>query len=368
VSSLPLLPSRQGEGSGVAAGACASATTLSARLCCLARLFDTAGEAMELSLDATGLVESVNPSLFNRLGRPRALLIGQGLTTLLTESGQRWLAGLQPEGSPPEGPVVLQFLDEAGHPFSVRAVALRAAGRTLVTGLLSAEHELRQHEELHEVNNELAVNSRELARQRRQLEKLVGQARARQVELQTAYTAIERLARTDPLTGLANRRVLDEELPRMLDHARRTRRPVSALVLDLDHFKRVNDEFGHDAGDRVLADVAEALRLGIRENDLAVRMGGEELMVVLPGVGADRALALAEELRRRIADLRVASLGLSITVSIGVATWCDPEERLPELLARADAALYRAKGEGRNRCVLADDSRPLRKDGGPMTR
>lgn len=163
------------------------------------------------------------------------------------------------------------------------------------------------------------------------------------------------LAMADPLTGLANRRQLDLVLDEQLDLAHRNGKPLGCLMIDVDHFKRFNDEFGHDAGDAVLSEVAALLKGSAREPQLAFRYGGEEFTILLPGVGPELAAARAEDIRSRIADLRVSighrELG-AISVSIGVA--CAPELcRFSKLMETADKALLAAKANGRNQIVVA---------------
>jgi len=163
------------------------------------------------------------------------------------------------------------------------------------------------------------------------------------------------LSSTDPLTGLANRRWLVEQAPRIWGQARRDGRRVAALVLDLDHFKRLNDTFGHAAGDTVLLGVAAALRATVRPADVLARTGGEELVVLGLVTDHGEARHLAERLR-----LAVAGSGGQhrVTVSIGVALARpgyseNPTNALWRLVDRADAAMYQAKQDGRDRVVLA---------------
>jgi diguanylate cyclase (GGDEF)-like protein len=165
------------------------------------------------------------------------------------------------------------------------------------------------------------------------------------------------LSSTDPLTGLSNRRFLIEQAPRVWRQARRDGQRVAALVLDLDHFKRLNDAFGHATGDAVLRRVAEALGATVRPADVLARTGGEELLVL--GLVSDHGEArhLAERLRQAVADSG-ASLQRPVTVSIGVALTRpgygeEPTDALWRLVDRADAAMYEAKQDGRDRVVLA---------------
>jgi diguanylate cyclase (GGDEF)-like protein len=170
--------------------------------------------------------------------------------------------------------------------------------------------------------------------------------------------ALAREAEVDALTGAYNRRALDRYLEREFAAAAGAGTPLSVVMGDVDFFKAVNDRHGHDAGDRVLAAVAEVLRTSVRPRDLVARWGGEEFLVVLPGTAAPGARIVGERLRERIAALEVAASSdstLRVTMSFGHAT--APAPQLPtvaDLVRAADAALYRAKREGRNRVVAAE--------------
>jgi diguanylate cyclase (GGDEF)-like protein len=166
----------------------------------------------------------------------------------------------------------------------------------------------------------------------------------------------EMRAATDTLTGLPNRRAAEEQLTRMVAHAGRSLGPLSALLLDLDHFKQVNDVHGHELGDQVLAIVAQTLRQSIRTSDFAARYGGEEFLILLPDTDTTGGQAVAEKLRTDIAAVDVPGLD-RITASMGLAVVPDHALDVLQLLRQADRALYRAKEGGRNRVVVADRER-----------
>jgi diguanylate cyclase (GGDEF)-like protein len=160
----------------------------------------------------------------------------------------------------------------------------------------------------------------------------------------------------DPLTGLYNRRYMQEFLERELHSARRRHRPVAVMMLDLDHFKRFNDSLGHAAGDRVLASVGEILLRSVRAEDVACRYGGEEFTLILPECNLQQAASRAEIIRKRIAEnCSHPGKGLpdGVTVSIGIAAFDETTDRVDLLLKFADDALYTAKRNGRNRVVQA---------------
>lgn len=162
---------------------------------------------------------------------------------------------------------------------------------------------------------------------------------------------LQQQATHDSLTGLWNRGMIREQVAIELKRAARTGEPVAVVVADLDHFKQINDRYGHAAGDQVLRDAAARMRAVLRDHDGISRYGGEEFLLLLPRTDADAALAIAERVRSAVAALEV-SIGnesVSVTLSVGLATTADCQAEVDPLIAAADAALYRAKAAGRNR-------------------
>ena len=182
------------------------------------------------------------------------------------------------------------------------------------------------------------------------------QVQQRTRELNDANARLREQAIRDPLTGLFNRRYLEETLPRELDRCAREGRPLALALLDLDHFKRVNDQHGHEAGDAVLRRFGEELQKAMRRSDIACRLGGEEFVLVLPGAESEAALRRVEALRARFAERIVVAAGryaLSVTLSAGLACFPGDGATGEALLRAADEAMYRAKQAGRNRVCCA---------------
>jgi diguanylate cyclase (GGDEF)-like protein len=179
-------------------------------------------------------------------------------------------------------------------------------------------------------------------------------------ELAHLRGVLARLAASDrdPLTGLKTRKFLDEKLPALLERGARKARPTSAVFVDLDRFKRINDRFGHAIGDDVLRQVARLVLFALRGREVCVRYGGEELLVILEGSPEATAVTIAERLRQQIEahDWGRLADGLAVTISCGVAEH-EPGEPVRPWLERADAALYAAKRGGRNRVLAASTPR-----------
>ncbi|MEM9704745.1 MAG: diguanylate cyclase, partial [Pseudomonadota bacterium] len=174
-------------------------------------------------------------------------------------------------------------------------------------------------------------------------------------QLRSSLQASLEMAVTDQLTGLYNRRYLASHLSAMFDRAYWTGKPLAIMIMDLDHFKSINDTYGHDAGDRVLQEFAERIRGSIRGIDLACRYGGEEFLIAMPDTDKRFAGLVAERLRQEVEASKVQLNGgrdtLNVTVSIGIASSEDGpnEDNAQKLIKRADEALYEAKSGGRNR-------------------
>jgi two-component system, chemotaxis family, response regulator WspR len=178
-------------------------------------------------------------------------------------------------------------------------------------------------------------------------------------QLEATNAELQRLTAIDPLTGLANRRRLDEMLDIEWRRSQREKAPLSLILIDLDEFKKYNDTYGHVAGDDCLRQIAEVLKAGTRRpGDLAARFGGEEFMVVLPNTPLPGALVVAESLRANVAKLSIPHAGSNtarhVTMSSGVASCVPSAERsIAQFVGTADAALYQAKQAGKNRTMVA---------------
>lgn len=174
-------------------------------------------------------------------------------------------------------------------------------------------------------------------------------------ELAEKNRELERLSTTDRLTQISNRAKLEDSFAKQLANTKRFNQPLSILLVDVDFFKKINDNYGHAVGDQVLIEVAARLRATVRETDEPGRWGGEEFLVLLPNTDAHGGWELAERIRQAMAGRPFAEAALSVTISLGLTSG-HPGDDADRMLERADQALYRAKAEGRNRVCAVEDS------------
>ena len=181
------------------------------------------------------------------------------------------------------------------------------------------------------------------------LEQIYLEIEAKQAELLAINSGLVELSNTDKLTGIRNRRFFQEKLEEQIDLYRREGVSFSLLIIDIDHFKQVNDTYGHQVGDVVLVKLAGLLADGVRPEDVVARFGGEEFTILLPGTGADKSKGMAEQLNRMVEQAAWEETG-SLTVSIGAATFSEQDTEA-SILVNADRALYASKRNGRNRAT-----------------
>lgn len=254
---------------------------------------------------------------------------------------------------------VMIFMGMAGLWKGVAAIAAGVAGGAVFNGL-----SFRPHTELHTsllcialLTGYLLIFARDAYRRGVSLRESRRQLGERLDEITRLQSQLQDQAQRDPLTGLHNRRFLDEALERELAACAAAGLPLALVLIDIDRFKRINDTYGHPAGDEMIRRLAELLRERVRDEGLiACRYGGEEFLLMLPATPLHEAAALAEELRATFESLRVESGGqmMRTTLSIGVAGFPEHGARAPMLVLRADHALYAAKLGGRNQVVRAD--------------
>jgi len=231
---------------------------------------------------------------------------------------------------------LLTMSNDLGQYRTLRARVWRVNTRVRIL----AEYDIAELERLNDTVLEL---NREYADAQFQLAQANVKLRQREAEIVT-------LSLTDPLTGVGNRRRLDQALTTEISRAQRTQQSLCACMADLDHFKRVNDTYGHEVGDKVLAAFGQLLRRETRATDIATRFGGEEFVVLMPHTDLEHGLATAERIRGAFASYRIEPMSIPVTASFGVAE-LGPSEQAEALIRRADKTLFVAKEAGRNRVV-----------------
>lgn len=241
----------------------------------------------------------------------------------------------------------ISLIDRAGQDAARYGEALESAGDEIEN--TKSDHDLSR------VVGRLLSETRSAVDQTRAVEGQLSQAAAEIQQLRKELETAQTEANVDALTGLANRKNFDSMLARGTEEAKKDNHPLSLLVLDVDHFKKFNDTYGHQVGDQVLKLLGAVLKNNVKGQDTAARYGGEEFAVILPNTSLDNALKVAETIRVQVAGKSVVQrnsgekLG-QITISIGVAQYLRGEP-MEQVIHRADQALYCAKGTGRNRVV-----------------
>lgn len=296
------------------------------------RIFECSPDAL-LVVDPTGCIALANAHAETLFGYDRSELVGKPIEVLVPprfarhHTGHRARFNAQAHGRPMGAAVELSALRKDGSEFPVDI---------MLSPMFMKGHPLT-----------LCV-VRDITERKAAADKLRRQAE----ELQKLHSTLKELASRDSLTGLLNRRAFHELATQMLKSAHRRKEPAALIMLDLDHFKQVNDRYGHLEGDHVLKMVAEALKETARENDIVARHGGEEFVMAILGVDEAESRVAAERVRTAIAA--ITNTKCRITASLGVAAFRpelqkrDASKILEEMLGQADRALYAAKKNGRN--------------------
>ncbi|PXX49480.1 histidine kinase N-terminal 7TM domain-containing diguanylate cyclase [Aquitalea magnusonii] len=287
--------------------------------------FNAMGDGIVV-IDPNKTVLDINPAAANLFGKPAAVLCGQPLqiAALLAVADQDGAHQVELNG--PGSRAILEV-----RAFPIRESGVTLGGRMLVLRDISRQR--RAEEALHQAYMQL---------------------KNRIDEIETLQDTLREQALHDPLTGLYNRRYLEETLSREISRAEREQQPLTFALIDLDNFKGVNDRYGHMAGDQVLCALADLLRRHCRQADIVCRLGGEEFIVVLPAADQRNGWMRLEMLRRRFSDLRyrVEAVEFSSTFSCGIACYPSDGNSFAKLYQLADMALYEAKAHGKNQVRL----------------
>jgi diguanylate cyclase (GGDEF)-like protein len=305
-------------------------------------------------------------NLFAQFGVRPFLNYTQALIVLIDSDGQllEWnLAFGRTKGSCPGAASIQDFLTASSQPLfakMMQAKEPRQASLDLSTSPKGGNFEcllapLPSGGFLFFAEPAWKSRDKQLARLMRDLKKTKHALKIKKIDLESVLVQANEIAHTDSLTFLPNRRQIVADLQRQAAVCDRTRKPLTIFMLDIDHFKRVNDSFGHAAGDQVLRTLAARLLESIREGDKAGRYGGEEFLILLPGTTEKSASKMAERLLGSIRELEIAvnHQAVTITVSIGIAEYRIGDESWDQLLNRADQALYKSKENGRDQWTVS---------------
>ena len=311
-----------------------------------------------LTLTESGVILAMNATLLALLAYERHELDGHHIDTLLPLAGRVFFhTYLFPlvamHGKAEEIFLNLRSKQGAQVPVLTNAVRHERQGQAVYDCVFMPMHQRSQYEDEILRAKKAAEEAIRLKDQaNRTLEELRVTLEAKQAELLEANTRLETLVSIDGLTQLKNRRAFETQLDFQIALATEIASPLSLLLLDIDHFKRINDTFGHPVGDHYLRTLAEILQQNSRETDFAARYGGEEFAMILPNTDPLEALAVAERLRKAVETAAWAHT--PVTVSIGAATFAPALQQKVAFVAAADQALYQSKANGRNRVTFAN--------------
>lgn len=303
-----------------------------------------------MSVDQDGKLLALNSTLLLWLGHKQNR-VSEHIDTILTPSCQLFyqmylLPMTRMQGQVEE--IYLSLLSSEEHEVPVLVNA--RARESSTNGAFTIDCVVIKMDRRHKLENELLAAKKEAEEANLLKSQAIEELQSAKRELQVTNASLQTLATTDGLTGLVNRRSFQETLELAIAQFSRLKDPLSFLLIDIDHFKAINDLWGHSTGDFVLKNVAKVLKASFRATDTVARFGGEEFAVILPGIGDTDAAILGEKLRRTIEQATVADK--TVTVSIGVSS-LKPGDSFSTLVNRADTALYNAKGAGRNQVIHA---------------
>ena len=306
-----------------------------------------------LSLTEKGVVLEANHTILDWLGYREEELLGRHVECLLPRSTRLILhayffTNLDLHGHIEELFINLRDADGKSIPVLLNARRDEWNGHRVIDCIVvqmkkRMDYELELRSAKRKMEEAYAEKEQALAR----LEQIYLEIEAKQAELLAINSGLVELSNTDKLTGIRNRRFFQEKLEEQIELYRREGISFSLLIIDIDHFKQVNDTYGHQVGDVVLVKLAGLLADGVRPEDVVARFGGEEFTILLPGTGADKSKEMAEQLNRTVAQAAWEETG-SLTVSIGAATFSEQDTEA-SILVNADRALYASKRNGRNR-------------------
>ena len=304
-----------------------------------------------LVLNDEGTILEINETLLTLIGYRLDELYNQHVNSILTKSSRSFFQiyffpMIKLQNKVEEMYITAKSKEELDIHILLHAFRIERGGKFVIDCVFTPMKQRYEYENaLLTIKKETEKRNRIKKEQIAELDLLRKELESKQKELLDANSKLQKLAITDSLTGLNNRRHLQEKLASSIAESTRLSQPLSFLLLDLDHFKKINDTYGHLMGDQILQKLGEILRVETREEDIAARYGGEEFALILPNTELSVALEIAEKIRMRIenTDWNIPK----VTISIG-ATMLDAGDTVRTLQSRADQALYSSKNHGRN--------------------
>ncbi|GAA3410598.1 diguanylate cyclase [Paenibacillus hodogayensis] len=311
-----------------------------------------------VSITHEGLIMDVNQTFLDKMGYARSDLVNQHVEAMMSTANKLifhsyFYPFINLNGQVEELFIGLKNSSGQSIPYLLNGRRFDHEGVEVIDCILMQMGKRIDYEqELRSAKKQTEEAYREKEQAFAKLEHIHKEIEKKQAELIEMNALLVELSTTDKLTGLKNRRFFQEKLTELIDGYSRTRQPFSLLIVDIDHFKRINDTFGHQTGDDVLEKLASILKAHSRQDDIAARYGGEEFVIILPNTDGPESRRIAEHLRTIIAD--TAWQTGTVTASVGAATFT-PEDSAATLLEKADRALYVSKETGRNRVTHAMD-------------
>jgi diguanylate cyclase (GGDEF)-like protein/PAS domain S-box-containing protein len=307
----------------------------------------------------TGIVQSVNQTLLDMLLLKRDELLGRHIETTMSVTNKLFFHTyfypyIQINGHVNEMYLSFRTSDNQEVPVLLNGVRQERDGQIVIDCVVVMMRKRIEHEkDVLQTKERLEHLYQATSEANKQLERLHEEYEIKQQELIRINHELEVKASTDPLTGLRNRRYFQESLQKLIAEYQETRQPLSLLIIDIDHFKHINDTYGHPVGDLVLSSLARLLQRLLRERDVVARFGGEEFVALLPGVEQEEAIVIADNICRTVAKTPMDNYQITISIGISTVTDTDTEQTL---LHQADLALYQSKAGGRNRVTHAAHS------------
>ncbi|MGE7835388.1 sensor domain-containing diguanylate cyclase [Viridibacillus arvi] len=308
-----------------------------------------------ISFDHSGYINEVNNTFLEWMGYKQENLVGKHIESFLTMANKLIFHSYFYPNINLHGYVEELFINFTNHtgesiPYLMNARRFRQDGIEVIDcSLVQMKKRIDYELELRMTKKQMEEAYLEKNRALAKLEQIYLEIEKKQIELMEINSGLVKISNTDKLTGISNRRFFQKKLEEQIEIYRTEEKTFSLLIIDIDHFKKVNDTYGHQIGDIVLAKLANILKIQVRTDDIVARFGGEEFTIILPDTDFEEAILIAQKLNRTIELAEWTETG-NLTVSIGLATFSENDTE-DSIVKKADQALYVSKEKGRNRAT-----------------